>query len=60
MPAIMPFAVTIESTRLGDLVEGSISRLDYPVGSLLTITFAFIMKKENISALNDGGSRNGE
>lgn len=39
---------------------GSISRLEEPVGSLLTITLAFIMKKENISAFNDGGPRNGE
>lgn len=39
---------------------GSISRLDEPVGGLLTVTLAFIMKKEKIPAFKDGGSRHGE
>lgn len=52
----MPLASVTESTRLSDSVE--IFPYWTPLCQLLPLLLIFIMKKEIITAPNDGGSRN--
>lgn len=52
----MPLASVTESTRLSDSV--AILSCRTPLCQLLTLLLMFIMRKEIITASNDGGSRN--